>query len=233
MTSDRTADLISLENDLHIKFNDINLLKSALVHRSFINENPRVKHSNERLEFLGDSVLSLLVSTELYNRFPTYPEGKLTSIRSLLVKARTLAQIGQEIGLGQHLLMSKGEERSGGRKNMSLLADTFEATLGALYLDQGLDSVRSFLQKFLFPLIPQVEQKEDLLDYKSTLQEIIQEKNKISPVYKVLSELGPDHDKTFKIGVYIGNQLLALGQGKSKQEGQQQAAKVALEDLKI
>lgn len=221
--------LNDLEKKLGTNFLNKDLLQHALVHRSSLNENRDIKSSNERLEFLGDSVLSVLVSTELYQRFPSYPEGKLTTFRSLLVKTKTLAQLAKQIGLGQFLLMSHGEETSGGRENSSLLADTFEAVIGSLYLDQGLEEVKKFLERFLFPLIVQVEHKEDLLDYKSVLQEKIQEKKKVSPAYKVISQSGPDHDKTFVIGVYANNSLLASGQGKNKQEGQQQAAKLALE----
>lgn len=229
MLNNTSQSLEDLQKKLGTNFMDKSFLELALVHRSALNENPEIKSSNERLEFLGDSVLSVLVSTELYLRFPAYPEGKLTTIRSLLVKTKTLAQIAKQIGLGEFLLMSHGEERSGGRLNASLLADVFEAVIGAIYLDQGLAEVKKILQTFLFPLIPEVEQKEELLDYKSLLQETIQEKSKTSPQYKVTSQTGPDHDKTFVIGAYVNNVLLASGQGKSKQEGEQQAAKLALE----
>lgn len=224
-----TNTLPQLEKTLKVKFKNPLLLQNALVHRSYINENQTIRQSNERLEFLGDSVLSLIVSTQLYSQFPDYPEGKLTSIRSLLVKAKTLAQIASDLGLGEFLLMSKGEERSGGRQNLSLLADTLEAVIGAIYLDQGLTAATSFLRRILFPLIPLVEQDKDLLDYKSSLQEIVQEKHRLSPTYKVLSETGPDHDKTFTVGVFIAHDLIASALGKSKHTAEQQAAKLALE----
>lgn len=223
--------LDDLQKKLGVKFNNQKLLNQALFHRSYLNENHQIKFSNERLEFLGDSVLSLLVSTKLYKRYPDYPEGKLTSIRSLLVKTKTLADLAQQLTLGDYLQMSRGEERGGGRQNPSLLADTLEAVIGAIYLDLGLEIVDRFLSKTLYPLISSVEMKEDLQDYKSTLQEVIQEKSKVSPAYRVLKEFGPDHDKTFTIGVFVENTLLSSGEGKSKQSAEQQAAKVALEDL--
>lgn len=221
-------DITKLENTLAIKFQNSQLLLTALTHRSYLNEDRKVRESNERLEFLGDSVLSLLVSTELYQRFSRYPEGKLTSLRSSLVRAKTLGELAKELALGEYLMMSKGEERSGGRENKSLLADTFEAVLGAVYLDQGLEAAKTFLSRHLFPLISEVEQRVELIDYKSLLQEKVQEETKISPLYKVLGERGPDHDKTFVVGVYTGERMLASGSGKSKQEAEQTAAHEAL-----
>ncbi len=223
------ADLSALEDILKVKFKNNQLLEEALIHRSFLNENHEITASNERLEFLGDSVLSLVVSTELFHRFPDYPEGKLTSLRSLLVKSKTLGSVANKLHFGDFLLMSRGEQHSGGRTNRSLLADTFEAILGAIYLDQGLQTVRLFLEANLFPLIPKVEKQEDLQDYKSLLQERTQYQVKISPAYKVVAESGPDHDKIFRVGVFLDNTLLASGEGKSKQIAEQAAAKAALE----
>ncbi len=225
-------DFDALQNILGLKFNDPSLLKTALTHRSFLNEDKNTKVSNERLEFLGDSVLSLLVSTEVYNRFESYPEGKLTTLRSLLVKTKTLGELSQKLKFGEFLLISKGEEKSGGRNNMSLLADTFEAVLGAIYLDSGLEIAKKFLEINLFPLITEVESNTNLHDYKSALQELTQGKLKISPTYQVLEQTGPDHEKTFTIGVFIEGKLLATGAGKSKQEGEQDAARLALESFK-
>lgn len=223
------ADLTALEKIIGVTFSDKSLLEKALTHRSFLNENRALSESNEHLEFLGDSVLSIIVSTQLYRRFSSYPEGKLTNLRSLLVKSQTLGNLSRELGLGQFLYMSKGEERSGGRENLSLLADTFEAILGAMYLDSGLDSARKFLERHLFPLIPEIEKKEELMDYKSSLQEMTQDKEKLSPVYRVLSQSGPDHDKTFEVGAYLQDRQLGTGQGKSKQIAEQAAARHALE----
>lgn len=222
----------SVQKSLGITFKDLELLKTSLTHRSFLNEDKQAKTSNERLEFLGDSVLSLLVSTEVYKRFESYPEGKLTTLRSLLVKTKTLGELAQKLQLGSYLLMSKGEEKSGGRNNMSLLADTFEAVLGAIYLDSGLAKAKDFLEKNLFPLITEVESNTTLFDFKSSLQELTQSESKVSPTYKVLEETGPDHEKIFTIGVFIDNKLIAKGGGRSKQEGEQDAARLAVGALK-
>lgn len=224
------SNLDLLETVLNVKFANQQFLHQALIHRSYLNEHRLEKESNERLEFLGDSVLSLIVSTKLYHDFPAYPEGKLTNLRSALVRAKTLAVIAEKIGLGKFLLMSRGEENSGGRTNKSLLADTFEAVIGAVYLDQGLPSVEKVLQQFLFPLIEKVEKDEDLIDYKSLLQETTQERVKLSPTYKVASEEGPDHHKVFTVLVFVGETELGSGQGRSKQEAEQDAAKHALEN---
>ncbi len=218
-----------LASILGITFNSPELLETALTHRSYLNENRQVKLSNERLEFLGDSVLSLIVSTKLYRDFDSYPEGKLTSLRSALVRAKTLAAVAQKLDLGRFLLVSRGEEASGGRENKSLLADTLEAIIGAIYLDQGLSVCEAFLTRVLFPLIPEIEKSSELMDYKSTLQEEIQEKFRLSPHYLVIEESGPDHAKLFKVGVFIKEKQLAEGQGKSKQEAEQEAARLALE----
>lgn len=220
-----------LEKILGVTFTDKTLLETALTHRSYLNESKAVE-SNERLEFLGDSVLSLLVSTEIFRRFKKYPEGKLTSLRSALVRAKTLGDLAKKLSLGEFLLMSKGEERSGGRENHSLLADTLEAVLGAIYLDAGLDSVRNFLTLHLFPLIDEVEKHEELKDFKSALQENVQETAKVSPIYRVIGESGPDHNKKFDVGVFLHGRELAVGHGKSKQEAEQEAAKIALQQEK-
>ena len=209
--------------NLGIQFNDPSLLKTALTHRSYLNENKNIKQSNERLEFLGDSVLSILTSEYLYKKFPDYPEGKLTNTRSVLVRGKTLALVARELNLGEFLLMSKGEKDSGGAQNDALLADATEAVIGAIFLDQGLDIVREFLQKYLY------SKSFEAIDYKSIVQETAQSKFKVSPKYKVLEAVGPDHDKKFVIGIYFGAELMGRGDGKNKQEAEQAAAKVALE----
>lgn len=225
------TDVPTLENLLGIHFKDQKLLLEALTHRSYLNEHPQTRNSNERLEFLGDSVLSLIISTELFQRFPKSPEGNLTGLRSNLVRAKTLSTVAQHLKLGEYLLMSRGEEKSGGRKNPSLLANTFEAVLGAIYLDHGLPSAKTFLEKYLFPNIPQAIKETEIYDFKSRLQEVTQEKNRVSPIYRVISETGPDHDKTFTVGVYVNRALLSNGTGKSKQEAEQSAARAALEKV--
>lgn len=225
------TDIDELEQKLGITFHDHGLLTEALTHRSFLNES-QAKQSNERLEFLGDSVLSLLTSTKLFQLFPKLPEGQLTNLRSQLVCAKTLAKIASDLQLGTYLLMSRGEEKSGGRQNESLLANLFEAILGAIYLDRGLETAQAFLEKHLFPLVKLADQETEIFDSKSRLQELTQRETQVSPKYKVLSETGPDHDKIFTVGVFLQEKKLAVGSGKSKQEAEQDAARVALEEQK-
>lgn len=207
------------------------MLDEALRHRSYLNEVKKKVSSNERLEFLGDSVLSLLVSEHLFNKYTELDEGKLTNLRSLLVNKRAFAQAAQEMGLGQHLKLSKGEEESGGRQNLSLLADAFEAIVGALFLDQGIEAVSKFINPILFPKAEIYMQRDALKDPKSLLQETIQSKKHDSPHYKVLSEEGPSHSKTFTVGVFVNDKLLGEGRGKSKQEAEESAAAEALKKL--
>lgn len=228
-------DLAGFQKQFGITFRNPALLELALTHRSYLNENRQATFSNERLEFLGDSVLSLIVSTEIYHRFPNYPEGQLTSLRSALVRTTTLAEIAANLNLGSYLLISKGEDKSGGRANKSLLADSFEALTGAIYLDQGIEVTKHFLEQFLFPKISHLQIKS-LLDYKSGFQEFSQNKFKISPHYDVIHEEGPDHNKTFTVAVYLHQNQVAAATGKTKQEAEQNAARVALEnkvDLKV
>ena len=220
-------DIKALEEKLGVTFKNKGLLKQALTHRSYINESQALS-SNERLEFLGDSVLSFLVSDYLYQRFPKFPEGKLTNTRSAVVRSKTLAKINSSLNVGQYLFMSKGEEDSGGRNNGSILADTFEAILGAIFLDQGVDSAKKFLEKHLFPLIADVFQNEEYTDYKSKFQEETQKTIKESPVYRVLQSQGPDHNRIFTVGVFLQGKQGGEGTGKSKQEAEQEAAKQAL-----
>lgn len=220
----------NLEKKLKISFKNKNLLKEAFVHRSYLNEHPKEKLvSNERLEFLGDAILEFLTSRFLYQKFPHFSEGELTSLRAKLVCDRSLSKIAKKLDFGKHLLLSRGEEESGGRENPSLLSNTFEAILAAIYLDQGLGAVKKFLNDFLFPTISEAKKYKD---YKSDFQEITQEKFKITPVYKTLRETGPNHAKTFVVGVYLGKKLWGRGMGKSKQEAEQEAAKGALEKIK-
>lgn len=211
------------------KFKNKSLLKEAFTHRSYLNETREKLNSNERLEFLGDAVLELLVSEHLFHRFPNFPEGRLTNLRSAIVRAESLARAARKLNLGEKLLMSKGEEEGGGRKNLSLLANCFEALLGALYLDQGISRVKEFLQATIFIYVPEIIKKRTYQDFKSYLQEKIQEKTKISPIYKVLKEEGPDHQKIFTVGVYVKDKKIGEGRGKSKQEAEQEAAKEGLE----
>jgi len=207
------------------------LLNLAFTHRSFLNENPSIKEHNERLEFLGDAVFELITSEYLYQKFPHTPEGDLTAYRAALVRTTSLAEISTKLGFGESLKLSKGEEMSGGRHNPSLLADTFEAVIGALYLDQGYKCVVDFLTTNLFPEIDHIIQNRLFKDFKSSLQEYVQAKGSSSPEYTVIEESGPDHNKLFIIGVNVDGVLVASGQGRSKQEAQQSAAQSALEKL--
>lgn len=213
-----------LEKTIGVAFKDKNLLKQAFVHRSYLNEARGIKESNERLEFLGDAVLSLLTSQFLYKQYPDFPEGTLTNIRSGLVKTTSLAATAESLHLGELLFLSHGEEASGGRKNPSLLADTFEALLGAMYLDGGLETARTYLAQYLFPNAKDIVENKAYIDYKSFLQEIIQEESKISPTYRVVKSEGPDHAKTFWVEVVVEGKTLGAGKGKSKQEAEQAAA---------
>ena len=207
------------------------LLEEAITHRSYLNEVKEKVSSNERLEFLGDSILSFIVSDYLFNKYPTFNEGKLTNLRSLLVNTKMLASLAKECDLGSHLRLSKGEEESGGRNNQSLLADSFEAYLGAIFIDQGLEEAKKFIYLTVIPRADEFLQKNMLKDPKSKLQEYVQSKKQGSPFYKVTLEEGPAHARQFTIGVYINEELVGEGSGKSKQEAEEFAASSALEKL--
>ncbi len=205
------------------------LLTTALTHRSALNERvSQSKQSNERMEFLGDAVLELATTKFLYSSFPDEPEGVLTAYRSALVKTTTLAAVARELGLGTQLMMSKGEEATGGRENDGLLADTTEAVLGALYLDQGFEAAEAFLQTHLFPKFAQIKKERLYKDAKSMLQELVQGQGLPTPEYELVEEVGPDHDKEFTVRVLIGGKARGEGQGRSKQHAQQAAANQAL-----
>lgn len=208
------------------------LLETALTHRSALNE-PKASgtpslESNERLEFLGDAVLELIVTRQLFEQFPKEDEGKLTAFRSALVRTETLAELALEIGLGEKLYLSHGEEASGGRTNPSLLADTLEALLGALYLDQGLEVVEQFLLTHLLPRLASIQEKGLYKDAKSNLQEVVQARGLSAPEYLLLKAEGPDHAKQFRVAVRVAGKIVGEGVGTSKQLAQQQAATKAL-----
>lgn len=211
--------------------NDKKLLEEALTHRSYLNEVKEKVPSNERLEFLGDSILSFIVSDYLFSKYPDFNEGKLTNLRSLLVNTKMLAILALECDLGSRLRLSKGEEESGGRNNQSLLADTFEAFLGALFLDKGIEEAKEFIYKTVIPQADDFIQKNMLKDPKSKLQEYIQSKKLGSPFYKVTLEEGPAHARKFTVGVFVNEELLGEGKGRSKQEAEEQAASAALEKI--
>jgi len=224
-------DFNTLEETLSIAFKNKDLLHQAFYHRSYLNEAKHIKESNERLEFLGDAILSFLTSEFLYKAYPQHPEGTLTNLRSSVVKTQSLGNTAKRLGFGDLLFLSKGEEEGDGRKNISLLADSFEAFLGALFLDQGLQPVEAFLKAQLFPDIETIVANKSYIDFKSYLQELIQETYKISPHYEVKKTEGPDHDRTFWIEVSVNTTILGSGIGKSKQEGEQKAAQNALEKM--
>ena len=202
-----------------------NLNKIALTHRSALNENKRLI-SNERLEFLGDAVLELVVSNNLYQHSPEASEGVLSHRRSQIVQTKTLAQAAKSLNLDRQLILSKGEAKSGGRENESILADCLEAVIGAIYLEKGLSSAADFITRNL------LSRKVEVVDYKSELQEKWQKRYHTAPKYKLLKTLGPDHKKTFKVGVYLKRRLVAAGNGLSKQKAEAQAARAALAKLK-
>lgn len=210
-------------------FKNKELLTQAFTHRSFLNETKEKISSNERLEFLGDSILSFIVSEYLFEKYQGYEEGMLTTLRSLLVNTKSLADSAKALDFGSLLRLSKGEEESKGRENQSLLADSFEAFIGALYLDSGLEATKEFLSDTILKKADTYVKKNTFKDPKSMLQEHVQSQKYNSPLYKVLDEQGPPHAKTFTIGVYVHNELWGKGIGRSKQEAQESAARSALE----
>ncbi len=211
------------------EFKDPNLLKRALIHRSYLNEykGNDLKH-NERLEFLGDAVLELAVTQHLFTKYPDRPEGELTSFRAALVRTETLAELAENLGFGKFIYMSKGEESTGGRKRPYILANTVEAILGAIYIDANFKICQKFVDKHLIPKLPQIVKNRLDIDPKSKLQEIAQEKYKFTPEYQVIEEKGPDHNRIFTVKVIIKNKIFGKGTGKSKQEAEQNAASQAL-----
>lgn len=225
-------DLSKLEQKLGIKFKNADLLRESLTHRSYLNENPKwgVPH-NERLEFLGDAVLELAVTENLFKEYPNSPEGELTSIRAALVNYQILAQIAKEIELNKFVLLSRGEAKDTGKAREAILANAFEAVLGAIYLDAGYEAAKKFISQAVLVHIGEVMEKGLYKDPKSLLQEIVQEKLKATPTYQVLSEKGPDHAKIFQVGVFFNDHQIAEGEGMSKQEAEIEAAKNALHQL--
>ena len=220
----------TLAKKIGVKFNNIELLKQATTHRSYLNENRNYKlEHNERLEFLGDAVLELIITEYLYGNYSN-PEGELTSWRSALVNGEMLAQVAKELGVEKYLLMSRGEAKDKGRARQYLLANALEAIIGSIYLDQGYEAAKEFVLKNVAKKLDDILEKKLYLDPKSYFQEKAQENNKITPIYKVTKEWGPDHDKHFIVGVYLMDELVAEGEGNSKQEAQREAARKGLEE---
>jgi ribonuclease III len=212
-----------------ITFKNKDLIVEALTHRSYLNEYPkwRLPH-NERLEFLGDAVLELIVTEALFGKFPKQPEGQLTVLRAALVNYQILARVAEGIDLDDFVLMSRGERKDTGRAREVILANAMEAVIGAIYLDQGLEKTRTFVEKFVLVHLDEVLKTKSYRDAKSELQEIVQEKLKVTPTYAVRGESGPAHERRFTMGVYFGDKLIAEGEGLSKQDAEIEAAKNAL-----
>ncbi len=227
---------LDLEKELEIVFKDKNLLFQSFCHRSYLNENPQFGlFHNERLEFLGDAVVELAVTEYLYKKYPKQVEGVLTSWRAALVNSKMLAQIAEELNFGEYILLSRGEKKDAQQKTKSyreIIANAFEAFIGALYLDRGYKTCQKFIEKYLIKELPHIIENKLFNDAKSRFQEISQEKRKVTPTYKILKEWGPDHNKYFISGVFIGEKIIAKGQGSSKQESEHEAAKTALKKLK-
>ena len=215
---------------LGVEFNDSTFLLTAITHRSYLNEHREATQDhNERTEFLGDAVLELVVTDYLFNKYPEKPEGELTAVRAALVNTVSLSESAQKLGVNDFLLMSKGEAKDTGRARQYILANTFESLIGALYLDQGYDVAKAFIAEHIFPKTERIVEKRLWQDPKSRFQELSQEHHSVTPTYQTLSQEGPDHDRVFTIGVFLGKEQIAEGQGRSKQEAEQAAAEKAIE----
>jgi len=222
-------DLKTFEKNIGVNFKNEALLRQAFTHRSYINENRGVNLGhNERLEFLGDAVLELAVTEFLFDKYPESTEGDLTAYRAALVNAITLSDVALKLDFNDFLLLSKGEAKDVGRARQYILANTFESVLGAIYLDQGFEASKQFLEKHLFGLTDEIVKSGSWIDAKSHFQELAQERAGVTPSYQTLNEEGPDHDKEFTVGVFLGNEKVATGSGRSKQDAEQEAAKAGL-----
>jgi ribonuclease III len=226
------SDLNQLQNNLGIIFRDPSLLKLALIHSSFINENPELAPvPYERLEFLGDAVIGLVIAEKLYHDLPGAPEGALTQLRAALVRREMLAALAQQIALGEYLYLGIGEQTGGGRQKAINLAGSFEALVAAVYLDQGLETVRAFVLKLFGPEMHKQADQVAGANYKSRLQEMMQAERQITPSYQLVEASGPDHDRLFIVEVRVSDEVLGRGSGKSKKAAETAAARSALEKL--
>ncbi len=224
------TDLEALQRILGAQFSDLDILRSAITHRSYLNEHREATwEHNERLEFLGDAVLELVVTDFLFKKYPEKPEGELTAVRAALVNTVSLSAASEQLGVNEFLLMSKGEAKDTGRARQYILANTFEACIGALYLDQGYDAAVQFVATHLFDKTDDIVKNRLWQDAKSRFQELSQEHAAVTPVYETLSQEGPDHDRVFTIGVFLRKEQIATGVGRSKQEAEQVAASNAIE----
>lgn len=220
--------LEAFQDSLGLQFNDPKLLERAFIHRSYLNEHPKLGlEHNERLEFLGDAVLELVVTDFLYRNYHE-PEGILTNWRSALVKTEALAAVAEQLEIAQYFKLSRGEAKGNARSHSLISANAVEALIGAIYLDQGYEAASQFITRYVIAALPEILKTGAWMDPKSRFQELAQEREGLTPTYKVLEETGPDHDKTFTVGVFLGERLMGKGQGSSKQTGQQAAAESAL-----
>jgi ribonuclease-3 len=223
--------LRKLEKRLGVAFSDKAVLEQALTHRSIQGQAEASSETNERLEFLGDAVLGLVIGDHLYQKFPDLTEGELTKMKAVIVSEVSLSETARKLGIGQFLLVAKGEDASGGRDRPSILADAMEAIIGAVYVDQGQEAAREFTVRILGDTMRSVHEKEYHKDYKTLLQEVLQERHKTPPLYNLADASGPDHEKTFVVEARFNDKILGVGTGKSKKEAEQSAAKEALENL--
>ncbi len=232
MTSNKIGKIKELGKKLSLSFKNFNLFQNAFVHRSYLNENPGFTlPNNERLEFLGDAVLELVVTKYLFEKFPN-PEGELTALRSALVRGKNLSEISIELGVFECLYLSSGEEKGSDKARGLILANCLEAIIGAIYLDSGFDSAKVFIEiNIINRKIESILDDKLYIDPKSEFQEIVQELHKVTPIYRIISESGPDHDKAFISGAYIEDKLIAKGMGSSKSISEQEAAKEALKTI--
>ncbi len=231
MSEDRNieADLTKLQALLGVEFKDRQVLLSAITHRSYLNEHREAtQEHNERLEFLGDAVLELVVTDFLYNKYPDKPEGELTAVRAALVNTVSLSESSTKLGVNDYLLMSKGEAKDTGRARNYILANAFEALIGSLYVDLGYEVAKDFIASHLFEKTEKIVEKQLWQDPKSRFQELAQEHASVTPTYETLNQVGPDHDRVFTVGVYLGKEEVARGQGRAKQEAEQAAAEAAI-----
>jgi len=226
------ADLAALQQTLGISFDDLSLLEQALVHSSYVNENPGFAlTSNERLEFLGDAILGFIIAEELYQRFPQFSEGEMTKLRSSLVRRDALSRMARAISLGNYLYLGRGEEASGGRRKPANLARALEAVIAAIFFDKGLAATRDFVLRSVNQELNKALSQGAEADYKSRLQELIQARHQQTPAYEVIEATGPDHARMFTVEVRVGDTVLGRGSGKSKKAAEAEAARSALAQL--
>jgi len=225
-----SVDLNKLQQIIDVKFTDVTVLLSAVTHRSYLKEHREATwNHNERLEFLGDAVLELVVTDYLFNKYPDKPEGELTAVRAALVNTVSLSAASEQLGINDFLLMSKGEAKDVGRARQYILANAFEACIGAIYIDQGYAAAQEFIAGRLFPKTDEIVKNRLWQDSKSRFQELSQEQVSVTPTYETTAQVGPDHDRVFTVGVYLKGELVAEGNGRSKQEAEQDAAEHAIE----